>query len=72
MLCDRADVAQLVEQLIRNEQVVGSIPIISSSVINASEVFGGFFCVHFKLLRLKMHLTYLDNVPLCSQNLYSA
>ena len=43
MLCDRADVAQLVEQLIRNEQVVGSIPIISSSVINASEVFGGFF-----------------------------
>ena len=45
MLCDRADVAQLVEQLIRNEQVVGSIPIISSSVINASEVFGGFFVV---------------------------
>ena len=45
MLCDRADVAQLVEQLIRNEQVVGSIPIISSSVINASEVIGGFFVV---------------------------
>ena len=45
MLCDRADVAQLVEQLIRNEQVVGSIPIIISSVIKASEVFGGFFCV---------------------------
>ena len=44
-MCDRADVAQLVEQLIRNEQVVGSIPIISSSVINASKVFGGFFCV---------------------------
>ena len=47
MLCDRADVAQLVEQLIRNEQVVGSIPIISSSVINASEVFGGFFCIYW-------------------------
>ena len=40
-----ADVAQLVEQLIRNEQVVGSNPIISSSEIKPSEVFGGlFFC----------------------------
>ena len=38
-----ADVAQLVEQLIRNEQVVGSNPIISSSEIKPSEVFGGLF-----------------------------
>ena len=41
----RADVAQLVEQLIRNEQVVGSNPIISSSEIKPSEVFGGLFIV---------------------------
>ena len=62
MLCDRADVAQLVEQLIRNEQVVGSIPIISSSVINASEVFGGFFCVVFYACALK------SNQPVFRQN----
>ena len=30
VVCRHADVAQLVEQLIRNEQVVGSSPIISS------------------------------------------
>ncbi len=40
-----ADVAQLVEQLIRNEQVTGSNPAISSSEIKASEVIGGFFVV---------------------------
>ena len=32
-----ADVAQLVEQLIRNEQVIGSNPTISSIEIKASE-----------------------------------
>ena len=43
---DDADVAQLVEQRIRNAQVVGSTPIISSSEIKPSEVFGGlFFCL---------------------------
>ena len=42
---DDADVAQLVEQLIRNEQVVGSNPIISSSEIKPSEVFGGLFVI---------------------------
>ena len=53
MLCqlrqrlDDADVAQLVEQLIRNEQVVGSNPIISSSEIKPSEVFGGLFFLCF-------------------------
>ena len=36
MLCDRADVAQLVEQLIRNEQVTGSNPAISSSEIKGA------------------------------------
>lgn len=40
---NRADIAQLVEQLIRNEQVVGSNPIVSS-IVNSrlprfSEVF---------------------------------
>ena len=42
---DDADVAQLVEQRIRNAQVVGSTPIISSSEIKPSEVFGGFFFI---------------------------
>ncbi|MBB5336113.1 hypothetical protein [Pectinatus brassicae] len=32
---------------IRNDQVVGSIPIASSSEIKASEVIGGFFVVYF-------------------------
>ena len=56
MLCDRADVAQLVEQLIRNEQVVGSIPIISSidnsRLPRFSEVL--FFCqkVHNRCITL--------------------
>ena len=38
-----ADVAQLVEQLIRNEQVIGSNPTISSSEIKASEKSEAFF-----------------------------
>ena|GEM_PF-6812700 len=42
-----ADVAQLVEQLIRNEQVIGSNPTISSSEIKASEIIGSFFCGRF-------------------------
>ncbi len=42
---DDADVAQLVEQRIRNAQVVGSTPIISSSEIKPSEVFGGLFFI---------------------------
>ena len=42
--CDwqNADVAQLVEQLIRNEQVIGSNPTISSSKIKAPEQSGAF------------------------------
>jgi len=48
--------------VVRNEQVVGSIPIISSSVINASEVFGGFFCVVFYACALK------SNQPVFRQN----
>ncbi len=39
-----ASLAQLVEQLIRNEQVVGSNPIASSSEVKPSEESGGFFC----------------------------
>ena len=39
----RADLAQLVEQLIRNEQVVGSSPIISSIVHSRLPVTGGLF-----------------------------
>ena len=38
-----ADLAQLVEQLIRNEQVVGSNPIISSICI-LTPVLAGVFC----------------------------
>ena len=38
-----AGLAQLVEQLIRNEQVVGSSPIASSSEIKASGVCRGLF-----------------------------
>ena len=40
-----AGLAQLVEQLIRNEQVTGSSPAASSIEIKAPEVFGGFFAV---------------------------
>ena len=40
-----ASLAQLVEQLIRNEQVTGSSPAASSIEIKAPEVFGGFFAV---------------------------
>ena len=40
-----ADVAQLVEQLIRNEQVVGSNPIISSIMKMELPVFPEAFCV---------------------------
>ena len=41
MLCFEADLAQLVEQVIRNDQVIGSNPIVGSSEINASEVVPG-------------------------------
>ena len=34
-VCGSANVAQLVEQLIRNEQVVGSIPTVGSSLQSA-------------------------------------
>ena len=33
---DPADVAQLVEQLIRNQQVTGSSPVIGSSILTIS------------------------------------
>ena len=36
-----ADLAQLVEQVIRNDQVTGSNPAGGSSEINASEMFPG-------------------------------
>ena len=40
-----ADLAQLVEQLIRNEQVVGSNPIISSIEYLKPSETGGFFVI---------------------------
>ena len=38
----RADVAQLVEQSIRNRQVIGSIPIVGSSTYNETPLLAGF------------------------------
>jgi hypothetical protein len=35
----RADVAQLVEQLIRNQQVIGSSPIVGSNLIQYNQQF---------------------------------
>ena len=44
---DIADLAQLVEQLIRNEQVVGSNPIISSIEIFGLAYARPFCCIDF-------------------------
>ncbi len=49
---DDADVAQLVEQRIRNAQVVGSTPIISSS----SKNYPPRFSEGFLLLKIEFHI----------------
>ena len=46
----RADLAQLVEQLIRNEQVVGSSPTSSSK---KKHFFGSAFSMKFAFRRVK-------------------
>ena len=43
-----AEVAQLAEQLIRNQQIVGSSPIFSS--IFAAILLLGFFCVIYAII----------------------
>ena len=47
---DVADLAQLVEQLIRNEQVVGSNPIISSIEIQRLRIAEPFFVFVYCLI----------------------
>lgn len=53
-----ADIAQLVERLIRNQQVAGSNPVGSSILKDWPPVSGGLFSVVF-LLRLPMDDTYI-------------
>ena len=51
-VADVADLAQLVEQLIRNEQVVGSSPIISSIEDYGSAFAEPFCCANCSLSML--------------------